>query len=105
MPTVTTMKDVINPQVMGDMIEAKIDALAKLTPYAKGDTTLEGTAGDTKTVPSWKYIGDAEDFDVEEASKTDSEIMTTNLSATSIHSQLNVLLNQLEFYRQLSTQD
>ncbi len=35
MPTVTTMKNVINPQVMGDMIEAKIDALAKLTPYAK----------------------------------------------------------------------
>lgn len=83
MPTVTTMKNVINPQVMGDMIEAKIDALAKLTPYAKVDTTLEGTAGDTKTVPSWKYIGDAEDFDVEEASKTDSEIKTTNLSATS----------------------
>ena len=57
----TMMKDVINPQVMGDMIEAKINALLKLTPYAKVDTTLQGVAGDTKTVPSWNYIGDAED--------------------------------------------
>lgn len=100
MPTVTTMKDVINPQVMGDMIEAKIDALAKLTPYAKVDTTLEGTAGDTKTVPSWKYIGDAEDFDVEEASKTDSEIKTTNLSATSNTFTIKCAAKSSEFYRQ-----
>ena len=83
MPTVTTMKNVINPQVMGDMIEAKIDALAKLTPYAKVDTTLEAQQATLRQVPSWRYIGDAEDFDVEEASKTDSEIKTTNLSATS----------------------
>jgi N4-gp56 family major capsid protein len=46
---------------MGDMINAKIEALAKLTPYAKVDTTLVGVPGDTKTVPSWNYIGDAED--------------------------------------------
>jgi N4-gp56 family major capsid protein len=51
----------INPEVMGDMINAKIEALAKLTPYAKVDTTLQGVPGDTKTVPSWNYIGDAED--------------------------------------------
>jgi N4-gp56 family major capsid protein len=46
---------------MGDMINAKIEALAKITPYAKVDTTLQGVPGDTKTVPSWNYIGDAED--------------------------------------------
>lgn len=82
MPSVTTtMNDVINPEVMGDMIEAKVEAQCKLTPYAHVDTSLEGTAGDTKTVPSWNYIGDAEDFDVEEASKTDSEVETTKLTA------------------------
>ena len=59
---VTTMNNVVNPEVMGTMIEAKIDALAKITPYAKVDTTLQGVAGDTKTVPSWDYIGDAEDI-------------------------------------------
>lgn len=55
------MENMINPQVMGDMINAKIEALAKITPYAKVDTTLQGVPGDTKTVPSWNYIGDAED--------------------------------------------
>lgn len=58
---VTMMQNMINPQVMGDMINAKIEALAKITPYAKVDTTLQGVPGDTKTVPSWNYIGDAED--------------------------------------------
>ena len=58
---VTMMEQMINPEVMGDMINAKIEALAKLTPYAKVDTSLQGVPGDTKTVPSWNYIGDAED--------------------------------------------
>lgn len=58
---VTMMENMINPEVMGDMINAKIEALAKITPYAKVDTTLQGVPGDTKTVPSWNYIGDAED--------------------------------------------
>lgn len=58
---VTTLSNLINPQVMGDMIDAKIEAQLKITPYAKVDTSLVGVAGDTKTVPSWNYIGDAED--------------------------------------------
>lgn len=57
----TTMSNMINPQVMGDMIDAKITAQLKITPYAKLDTTLQGVPGDTKTVPSWNYIGDATD--------------------------------------------
>lgn len=79
----TKLNDIINPEVMGDMIDAKIEAMAKLTPYAKVDTSLQGVAGDTKTVPSWNYIGDAEDFDVEAASETDAEMSTTNLTAGS----------------------
>lgn len=58
---VTKLNNLINPEVMGAMIGAKIDAQLKLTPYAKVDTTLAGVPGDTKTVPSWNYIGDAED--------------------------------------------
>lgn len=58
---ITMMSNMINPEVMGDMISAKIEALAKITPYAKVDTSLQGVPGDTKTVPSWNYIGDAED--------------------------------------------
>lgn len=75
----TKLADIINPQVMGDMIEAKIEAQAKLTPYAKVDTTLVGVPGDTKTVPSWNYIGDADDFNPEDG----NALVTTNLTASS----------------------
>lgn len=79
--TTTVLGDIINPQVMGDMITSKVEALCKLTPYAKVDTTLQGVPGDTKTVPCWNYIGDAEDFDPENAEG--KEIETTKLTATS----------------------
>ncbi len=73
----TTMSDMINPQVMGDMIDAKINALAKITPYAKVDDTLVGVPGDTKTVPCWNYIGDAEDV------AEGDEVGLTTMTATS----------------------
>ena len=58
----TMLNDIINPQVMGDMIEAKIPHMLKFTPFAKVDTSLVGVPGDTKTVPSWNFIGAAEDL-------------------------------------------
>ena len=70
----TKMANMINPQVMGDMIDAKIEALLKITPYATVDTTLQGVPGDTKTVPSWNYIGDA--VDVAEGEEVDLTTMT-----------------------------
>lgn len=73
----TTKSNMIIPEVMGEMINAKIEALAKLTPYAKVDTTLQGVPGDTKTVPSWNYIGDAEDV------AEGMEVGTTQLTAAS----------------------
>lgn len=75
---VTKKSNVVIPEVMGAMIDAKINALCKITPYAKVDTTLVGVPGDTKTVPSWNYIGDAEDFDPENA--TGEEIETAKLT-------------------------
>lgn len=58
----TMLNDIINPQVMGDMIEAKIPHMIKFTPFAKVDNTLVGVPGDTKTVPSWNFVGAAEDL-------------------------------------------
>lgn len=78
----TMMKDMINPQVMGDMISAKIEALLKITPYAKLDTTLQGVPGDTKTVPSWKYIGDA--VDVAEGAEVDLTAMSAETTTFTI---------------------
>ena len=75
---ITKLENLINPQVMGDMIDAKTEALLKLTPFAKLDTTLQGVAGDTKTVPSWNYIGDAEDFDGEDGAEMETRALTAS---------------------------
>lgn len=79
---ITKMNNIINPEVMGDMLDAKIEAQLKLTPYAKLDTTLQGVPGDTKTVPSWNYIGDAED--VAEGVEVDTTKMTSSKSTFTI---------------------
>ena len=78
----TKMDNVINPQVMGDMIDAKIESALKITPYAKVDTSLQGVAGDTKTVPAWNYIGDAED--VEEGAEVSLTAMTAGTKTFTI---------------------
>ena len=57
----TKIADLINPQVMADMISAKITKKIVVAPFAKIDTTLVGVPGNTITVPKYGYIGDAED--------------------------------------------
>lgn len=58
---VTKIADLIDPEVMADMISAKIEKKIVVAPFAKVDTTLVGVPGDTITVPQYSYIGDAED--------------------------------------------
>lgn len=58
----TKVSDLINPQVMSDMISAKVEKKMVVTPFAKVDTTLQGVPGNTITVPKYGYIGDAEDI-------------------------------------------
>ena len=57
--TATYLQDLINPEVMADMISAKVEQKVRVVPYAKVDTTLQGQAGDTITIPKFTYIGDA----------------------------------------------
>lgn len=54
--------DVFDPEVVSDMINAKVTKKAVMTGYIKVDNTLEGNAGSTVTVPRWGYIGAAEDY-------------------------------------------
>ena len=54
--------DVFDPEVVSDMINAKVEKKAVMTGYIKVDNTLEGVAGSTVTVPKWGYIGAAEDY-------------------------------------------
>lgn len=58
----TKIADLINPQVMADMISAKIANKIVVAPFAKIDTTLQGVPGNTVTVPQYAYIGDAADI-------------------------------------------
>ena len=58
----TMIADLINPQVMADMISAKVESKVVVAPFAKIDTTLQGVPGNTITVPQYAYIGDAEDI-------------------------------------------
>lgn len=58
----TKISDLINPQVMADMISAKIASKIVVAPFAKIDTTLQGVPGNTVTVPQYAYIGDAADI-------------------------------------------
>ncbi|MBO5060243.1 MAG: N4-gp56 family major capsid protein [Clostridia bacterium] len=58
----TMIADLINPEVMADMISAKIPSKITVSPFARVDDTLVGVPGDTITVPKYDYIGDAEDI-------------------------------------------
>ena len=58
----TMIADLVNPQVMADMISAKVPAKLVVAPFAKVDTTLAGIPGNTITVPQYAYIGDAVDI-------------------------------------------
>jgi len=55
----TFLTNMYDPEVLADMISAKLDKKIRVTPFAKIDRTLEGRAGGTITVPRYNYIGAA----------------------------------------------
>lgn len=72
---VTQLKNMIDPEVMGAMIQAQLPQALKFTGIAQLDTTLQGRPGDEVTVPSYKYIGDA--VDVAEGAAIDYDLLET----------------------------
>lgn len=59
--SITMLNNMINPQVMGKMIEAYVKELL-YAPLLKIDNTLQGQPGDTVTLPVWQYIGKADKY-------------------------------------------
>ena len=49
--TMTKLSSMINPEVMSQMISAKVEKKVAVMPFAKVDTTLQGQAGNTITIP------------------------------------------------------
>lgn len=77
----TKIADLINPEVMGDMISAKLPQKLVVVPFAKIDTTLQGVPGATITIPQYAYIGDAVDVAEGVAAET-AKLTTTTTTAT-----------------------
>ena len=78
---VTKLEKMINPEVMSEMISAKVEKKVAVIPFAKVDTTLQGRAGNTITIPVFGYIGDAANVE-EGASIGASELTTTDKQFT-----------------------
>lgn len=74
--SMTKLANLIDPEVMGDMVSARIPKKLRVAPFAKIDDTLMGVPGDTITVPAYAYIGDASD--VAEGQEVTIEQMTTS---------------------------
>ena len=69
--------DVFDPQVVSDMINAKVEKKAVMTGYIKVDSKLSGTPGSTVTIPKWGYIGEAQDYAEGEPIDTSKMAFTT----------------------------
>lgn len=74
--TITNLANLINPEVMGTFLDKKMINLIKFSPLAVIGHDLHGNPGDTLTIPTWNYIGDAEDL----AEGVEGSV--TNLTAT-----------------------
>ena len=80
--TYTKLSDLIDPEVMGDVVSARIPKKLRVAPFAKVDDTLAGVPGDTITVPAYAYIGDA--ADVGEGEAVTIEKMTASVRKATV---------------------
>lgn len=55
----TKLANLFNPQVVADLIHAKLTDAIRFSPLCRVDYTLSGRPGSTITLPTYAYIGDA----------------------------------------------
>lgn len=79
----TKLANLINPQVLADMIDKKLTDYIKFAPLATIDRTLVGRPGDTLTLPSFEYIGDASVVD--EAADIPIAQLTKSTATVTVH--------------------
>lgn len=80
--TQTKLAQMINPEVMADMVSAKLPKMIKFTPLAYVERMLVGQPGTTITVPKWEYSGDAKD--IAEGTAIEPDQLTTKKSTMTI---------------------
>ena len=80
MTNATKLANLFNPEVVAGLIEAKLVDKMRFAPLARIDRTLVGKAGNTVTLPSYAYIGDAEtvaegaDIPIKQLSQSTKEV-------------------------------
>ena len=80
--TQTKIAQMVNPEVLADMVSAKLPKMIKFTPLAYVERELVGQPGNTVTVAKWVYSGDAKDITEGEAIVPDQ--LTTEKSTMTI---------------------
>ena len=80
--TQTKIAQLVNPEVLADMVSAKLPKMIKFTPLAYVERELVGQPGSTVTVAKWVYSGDAKDITEGEAIVPDQ--LTTDKSTMTI---------------------
>lgn len=78
----TKLANLVDPEVMADMVSAKLPKKIKFSPIARIDTTLVGRPGSTIIVPKYAYIGDAED--VAEGVAMGTTVLTTSTTEAKV---------------------
>ena len=73
--TITKMNAMINPEVLGAMVDGEIEFALKFTNLATVDHTLVGRPGNTVSLPAYKMIGEA--VDVAEGEAIPVEVLAT----------------------------
>ena len=80
--TQTKIEQLVNPEVLADMVSAKLPKMIKFTPLAYVERELVGQPGNKVTVAKWVYSGDAKDITEGEAIVPDQ--LTTDKSTMTI---------------------
>ena len=80
--TQTKIAQLVNPEVMADMVSAKLPKMIKFTPLAYVERELVGQPGNTVIVPKWVYSGDAKD--IAEGVAIEPDQLTTDKSQMTI---------------------
>jgi len=78
----TKLANLVDPEVMADMVSAKLPKKIKFSPIARIDTTLVGRPGSTIVVPKYAYIGDAED--VAEGAAMGTTVLTASTTEAKV---------------------
>lgn len=78
---VTSLSNLVNPQVMAAKISAELTNKIRFAPFATIDRTLVAGPGNTITIPTYAYIGNADDIG-EGVDITPAQMSTSTATAT-----------------------